>query len=93
MVRPFEDYTENQIAEVEFTLNVKCTEGRSLDVTDLDLLPDASHTVVPVTQALMKQQGGSVKPGGFGKVVRAAATAQQQQRRLYRVHALCARTL
>jgi hypothetical protein len=63
MVRPFEDYVEGQLAEVEFTLNVKCTEGRSLDVTDLDLVPDASHSVVPVTQALMKQQGGSVKPG------------------------------
>ncbi|WIA14402.1 hypothetical protein OEZ85_002929 [Tetradesmus obliquus] len=62
MVRPFEDFAEGQCSEVEFSLNVKCTEGRSLDVTDLDLIPDANHSVVPVTQALMKQQGGSVKP-------------------------------
>eukprot|EP00882_Tetradesmus_deserticola_P028695 GHRQ01031970.1.p1 GENE.GHRQ01031970.1~~GHRQ01031970.1.p1 ORF type:complete len:212 (+),score=80.39 GHRQ01031970.1:263-898(+) len=62
MVRPFEEFAEGQLAEVEFSLNVKCTEGRSLEVTDLDLVPDASHSVVPVTQALMKQQGGSVKP-------------------------------
>jgi hypothetical protein len=63
MIRPFEEITDNQEMEVEFTLNVKCTEGRSLDVTDLDLVPDGMHPVIPVTQALTKQQGGSVKPG------------------------------
>jgi hypothetical protein len=65
MIRPFEEFLEGQETEVEFTLNVKCTEGRSLDVTDLDLVPVGTHhSVTPVTQALMKQQGGSVKPGG-----------------------------
>jgi hypothetical protein len=65
MIEPFKEVTEkNEDVEVEFTLNVKCTEGRSLDVTDLDLVPVGMHNVIPVTQALMKQQGGSVKPGG-----------------------------
>jgi DNA-directed RNA polymerase II subunit RPB3 len=67
MVRPFEEIDGNQVAEVEFTLHVKCTEGHSMDVTDLDLVPaplptGMQHPVITVSQQQAQDKGGNIKP-------------------------------
>lgn len=68
MGRPFEAVSEN--ADIEFTLHVKCTDGRSLEVTDLDLIPvDPTLPVVPVSQE-MRKTSDSVKPVVIAKLGR-----------------------
>lgn len=58
--RPFDAVTDH--VDIEFLLHVKCTEGRSLEVTDLDLIPvDPGIPVVPVSQE-MRKTTDSVKP-------------------------------
>eukprot|EP00878_Enallax_costatus_P012481 GHUV01013034.1.p1 GENE.GHUV01013034.1~~GHUV01013034.1.p1 ORF type:complete len:258 (+),score=49.37 GHUV01013034.1:227-1000(+) len=65
---PFEAVSES--ADIEFLLHVKCTEGRSLEVTDLDLMPkDPTIPVVPVSQEL-RRTSESVKPVVIAKLGR-----------------------
>lgn len=70
MVRPFEETgVDGQLSEVEFTLRAKCTEGRSLVVTDLDLVPDQPglpEPVLPVSRALADADAAGATPGGAG---------------------------
>lgn len=71
---PYDDMHDN--TDIEFTLHVKCTDGRSLEVTDLDLVPvgpylDNKPVVLPVSAEMKdKTDGAAVKPVVIAKLGR-----------------------
>lgn len=59
MPMPYEDYEgAGEAAEVEFGLDVKCTDDQALDVLDTDLQPLNGSEVVPVSV----KRGAADKP-------------------------------
>lgn len=52
MVRPFEPHTDDSQVQCILDLDVKCTGDETLDVTDLDLIPQG-HDAAPVSRRLI----------------------------------------